>query len=707
MSMNPGTLMYAMATNGPFLLGSVGNSTNFMTTERPWYNQINMPGWSNGSYSFASSGSGESFSVPFNGGVAAADRWDMEPCSPCVMKALKSSNLPQILASAKQLLPVPTSYYSAVSNMNFYSVAYNHVPPFVTNYSSPDGWIALSVINCELQNCSLLGLDVQSWVTSVAFAQSPTMYYSMDFNPYYVWNGVGFGGSAIEPLVPSLPAGRGWLPVMTSNGASWYYAEMMGSYSVGIYLNSSVLDMACGMNTSGTACPVGMIFDVAGFKCVPQVVSCGPGTTLNSDSNTCMALPSPMCGANTMLNQELGVCVSSINYFETVLVDGVCVPDCNANKPPARRAVPAIHSTSTCSSCATTASSSMPSTSSASMSVSSTQTTATTTTMRSSSSESAASTATQSGSSTATSATTTRTGTTTSRTGSSSVSSTATTGTVSTSQSTDTTATSASTAPSTAASTASTPTTTVHAASTDRVITTDAATTQVSTTASEATSSAQSGSSSSTRPVAVSTTASTVAPVTTVIADGRVRSTVEILGLPSEVFSNNIPAFQQAVKSLSPAILTVTVQSVTGIQRTRRSEQGVQVQYQAATTAAQAQTVANALNAATSSNAFANALMAQSAFNFSLSTVLVSGARVESSSSTSSSDSGLSSGAIAGIVIGCIVFFVLGVLVALLVVRRSNSSTKVASNGVDEKQFNLHNNPAFDPYARNNNESHT
>jgi hypothetical protein len=78
----------------------------YVPTMRPWYLQLNVPGWSNSTYPFASGGAGESYSFPvIGGGVAAADRGTNEPCSACLISALSSdATVPVVKAVAAAMV---------------------------------------------------------------------------------------------------------------------------------------------------------------------------------------------------------------------------------------------------------------------------------------------------------------------------------------------------------------------------------------------------------------------------------------------------------------------------------------------------------------------------------------------------------------------------------------------------------------------------
>lgn len=320
--------MYVMHTDGMAAQGSLGTSGSpYFPTQRLWYNQINLPGWANQTYSFASGGFGESYSAPFAGGVAAADRWGAEPCNPCVISALMSSPVPAIVRSVSSST-FPTSLSDALMMLNdVQNVEYPYPYPILSNYSGPNGTFVGSVfINCSFPGCGYTK-NLFPWTRAIALAQAPSVFRNAQFYPAVIASDSVYTPEDGFYRGPWLPNYRGWIPLSLdgtsgSQNASlgWVYVAMAstGNYAYGAYVNSSYMDQACpGLNSfppnkyarSIAPCPTGTMFNMKTASCVPLSVV-------------------PNCGMNTMYNLASGTCVANVKYNETVLVDGVCVPDC-------------------------------------------------------------------------------------------------------------------------------------------------------------------------------------------------------------------------------------------------------------------------------------------------------------------------------------------------------------------------------------------
>ena len=223
----PMTLSGIMLTNGTYPMGSIGVTTeNYYTNQRIWYNQLNMPGWSNSSYPFASIGSGETYSEPFTGlntvGVAAAARSLSEPCSSCLATALISAQ-----PSAKQMTTSVSVVASEFLNaVNLTEAALNLQQLFLTAVNNTErGQTFMDTYVGFTNNDFYLVSDCRRWTsvcppgaTFVGYIASPTIYGS-SIRRKYVLNNQGVlnqSTEVLDPTTPFIPTQRAWF--LTSYG---------------------------------------------------------------------------------------------------------------------------------------------------------------------------------------------------------------------------------------------------------------------------------------------------------------------------------------------------------------------------------------------------------------------------------------------------------------------------------------------------------
>lgn len=229
-------------------------------TERPWYTQLNMPGWS-APYEFASGGSGMSYSVAFEGGVGAADRISSEPCSQCEQDALSSSpdgKISQATAAAMAQFGGETDIAGVKRAIKALLQAAKSAMPVKTrplpvtyvSFANEDNYV---VFDCRRSTavCSEGHLTYQAGVRNTAvFGDGRRHMFNVNASfevvgdevsvsgsdyvatsrPFYTWKrgwGVAYGsfssGEQVMIRTYSYPVGAGG--AAGTAGVSWYEAE--------------------------------------------------------------------------------------------------------------------------------------------------------------------------------------------------------------------------------------------------------------------------------------------------------------------------------------------------------------------------------------------------------------------------------------------------------------------------------------------------
>lgn len=230
-----------MMTAGSMAMGAVGVSAPYTATTQPWYNQLNMPGWS-----AAPVGPAETYSVPFAGGVAGAMRMLLEPCTVCMqnmLNAVASSYLGhQATAAATAMLN-----YGAVTTFAGLQAPAQALVNIALAHTMPGQMLQDLYVGWNATQDSYLVLDCRR-------ATSPCQNNS---NPYGVWirNEAVFGdvyrrelGVTAAGLVVMQVLAKAATPYYTSLrpwfGVGYGWTDVYGSFTLNAQVRTLAVPLA-------------------------------------------------------------------------------------------------------------------------------------------------------------------------------------------------------------------------------------------------------------------------------------------------------------------------------------------------------------------------------------------------------------------------------------------------------------------------------